>query len=113
MGSGVLRAVGDSTRPLYFLIFTSVLNIALDLLFVLVFRLGIAGAAIATVISQALSAALILLLLTRTRDIYRLSWRELGVDLPITSAVYRILFENGDAREELSALFTRSIKEEF
>ena len=38
---------------------------------------------------------------------------QLGVDLPITSAVYRILFENGDAKEELSALFTRSIKEEF
>ena len=49
MGSGVLRAVGDSTRPLYFLIFTSLLNIALDLFFVLVLKMGVAGAAVATI----------------------------------------------------------------
>ena len=49
MGSGILRAVGDSTRPLYFLMLTSVLNIVLDLFFVLVLKAGIAGAAIATI----------------------------------------------------------------
>ena len=90
IGSGVLRAVGDSTRPLYFLVFTSVLNIVLDLFFVIVLKTGIAGAAIATVISQALSAGLVLLLLTRTRDIYRLVWRELRPELPILKNIFAV-----------------------
>ena len=90
MGSGILRAVGDSTRPLYFLILTSILNIVLDLLFVLVFHLGIAGAAIATILSQFLSAALILILLSRTRDLYRLSWRELRLELPILRRIFAV-----------------------
>ena len=80
MCSGILRAVGDTTRPLYFLILTSVLNIILDLLFVLKLRAGIAGVAYATIISQFVSAGLTLLLLTRTRDIYRLSWKELSIN---------------------------------
>ena len=90
MGSGVLRAVGDSTRPLYFLIFTSLLNIALDLFFVLVLKMGVAGAAVATIVSQFLSAALILVLLSRTRDIYRLEWRELCIRWPILRRVFAI-----------------------
>ena len=90
MGSGVLRAVGDSTRPLYFLIFTSLLNIALDLFFVLVLKMGVAGAAVATIVSQFLSAALILELLSRTRDIYRLEWRELCIRWPILRRVFAI-----------------------
>ncbi len=90
MGSGVLRAVGDSTRPLYFLIFTSLLNIALDLFFVIVLKTGIAGAAIATIISQAVSGAAILVLLTRTKDIYRLSWRELRLDWPILRRIFGV-----------------------
>ena len=90
MGSGVLRAVGDSTRPLYFLILTSLLNIALDLFFVLVLKMGVAGAAVATIISQFFSAGLILVLLSRTRDIYRLEWRELRIDWPILKRVFAI-----------------------
>ena len=90
MGSGILRAVGDSTRPLFFLILTSTLNIVLDLYFVLVLKTGIAGAAIATILSQFLSAALTLLLLTRTKDIYRLSWRELGLDWPILRKIFAV-----------------------
>lgn len=73
MGSGILRAVGDTRRPLMFLCFSSLLNIGLDLLFVLVFRLGIAGVGYATIISQFLSAILILFLLTKSKDAYRLS----------------------------------------
>ena len=69
MGSGILRAVGDTKRPLYFLIFTSLLNTVLDLFFVIVLKAGIAGAAYATIISQFLSAFLVLLLLLRTEDI--------------------------------------------
>ena len=90
MGSGILRAVGDSTRPLYFLIFTSVLNILLDLFFVLVVKMGVAGAAVATILSQFLSAMLVLRLLTRTGDIYRFSWRELGLDMSILGMVVAI-----------------------
>lgn len=90
MGSGILRAVGDSTRPLYFLVFTSLLNIALDLFFVLVLKAGIAGAAIATILSQFLSAALILVLLTRSKDIYRLSWRELRIDFPVLGKIFAV-----------------------
>ena len=56
MGSGILRAVGDSKRPLYFLGMSSVINIVLDLVFVIAFRMGIAGVAWATVISQLISA---------------------------------------------------------
>lgn len=90
MGSGILRAVGDSTRPLYFLVFTSVLNIVLDLFFVLVLKTGIAGAAIATIMSQFVSAAMILVLLTRTRDIYRLDWRELHLNFPILRRIFAV-----------------------
>ena len=90
MGSGILRAVGDSTRPLFFLVFTSILNIILDLFFVLVLKAGIAGAAIATILSQFLSAALILVLLTRSKDIYRMSWKELGIDLPILGKIFAV-----------------------
>ena len=90
IGSGILRAVGDSTRPLYFLILTSLVNIVLDLLFVVVLGTGIAGAAIATILSQFLSAALILLMLTRTKDIYRLDWKELQMDGQILGKFFAI-----------------------
>ena len=90
MGSGILRAVGDSTRPLYFLILTSLVNILLDLFFVLVLKAGIAGVAIATILSQFLSGALILVLLTRTEDIYRLNWRELGLDFVILRKIVAV-----------------------
>ena len=90
IGSGILRAVGDSTRPLYFLILTSLVNIVLDLLFVVVLGTGIAGAAIATILSQFLSAVLILLMLTRTKDIYRLDWKELQMDGQILGKIFAI-----------------------
>ena len=65
MGTAVLRAVGDSRRPLYFLMAASLCNIVLDLLLVVVFQLGVLGVAIATVVSQLLSAVLVVLSLTR------------------------------------------------
>jgi len=77
MGSGILRAVGDTKRPLYFLIFTSVVNVILDLLFVLAFDMGVAGVALATIISQFISAFLVLRLLLRAKDIYYFSWKDL------------------------------------
>ena len=59
MGSGVMRAIGDSRRPLYYLIICCLLNIVLDIIMVLVFHLGIAGVALAPVISQSVSALLV------------------------------------------------------
>lgn len=90
MGSGILRAVGDTTRPLYFLILTSVVNIVLDLLFVIVFRMGIAGAAYATIISQFVSAVLTLGLLTRTRDVYRVTWSDLRIDWQLLQQIFAV-----------------------
>ena len=80
IGAGILRAVGDSTRPLYFLIFCTLTNTVLDILFVGAFRLGIAGAAYATILSQALSAALVLSVLSRSRAPYRVELRTLRVE---------------------------------
>lgn len=90
MGSGILRAVGDTMRPLYFLILTSVLNIILDLVFVLGLHRGIEGVAWATIISQFISAFLILALLTRSRDIYRLSWNDLIIDRAILGSIFAV-----------------------
>lgn len=80
MGSGILRAVGDSKRPLYFLIASCLTNIVLDILFVVVFQMGVAGAALATILSQALSAVLVLIVLMRTQDMYRLDIRRIRFD---------------------------------
>lgn len=90
IGSGILRAVGDTTRPLYFLILTSVLNIILDLLFVLGFHLGIAGVALATIIAQFISALLIMILLCRTKDIYRFTWKDMQIDFDILSRIFAV-----------------------
>ena len=89
-GSGILRAVGDTTRPLMFLALTSILNILLDLAFVIGLKAGIAGVAYATILSQLVSAALVLRLLTRTRDIYRLTWRDLRIEWPVLRRIFAV-----------------------
>ena len=71
MGSGILRAVGDSRRPFYFLVVSAVLNTGLDLLFVIRFHMGVAGVAWATIIAQAVSAVLVLAVLMRTDSCVR------------------------------------------
>ena len=90
LGSGILRAVGDSRRPLIFLILSALLNTALDLLFVLAFRMGVAGVAWATVLSQILSAMLILLTLTREEGSYGIRWRELRIDRKSLSLILHL-----------------------
>ncbi len=80
MGAGILRAIGDSRRPLFFLIAGCFTNIVLDLLFVVKFNMEVAGAAWATIISQAVSAALVLLVLTRTSESYKLHIKKLRLD---------------------------------
>lgn len=90
MGAGILRAVGDTKRPLYFLIFSSIMNIILDLLFVVGFDMGIAGVAYATVIAQLISSVLILYLLTKTNEKYRLIWKDLHVDMDLTKEILSV-----------------------
>ncbi len=90
IGSGILRAVGDTTRPLMFLILTSLLNIALDLLFVLGFGMGIEGVAYATILSQLVSALLTLRLLTVTKEIYKLTWHDLRIDGGVLKRIFAV-----------------------
>lgn len=78
---GILQSVGDSKSPLYYLIISSVVNIVLDLLFVAVFEMGVGSAALATIISQFISAILCFIRLVRTDEEYRLVVRNIRFDL--------------------------------
>lgn len=78
-GAAVLRAVGDTQRPLYFLLLAGVVNVLLNLFFVIVLHMGVAGVAAATSISQAISAGLVLLCLMRTDSIYRVELKRLRI----------------------------------
>ncbi len=78
-GSAILRAVGDTQRPLYFLLLAGVVNVFLNLFFVIVFQMGVAGVATATVISQCISAGLVLICLVRSDTVYRVNLKELKI----------------------------------
>ncbi len=78
--SGILRALGDSKTPLKFLGIASVLNIVLDLLFIITFNMGVAGAGLATVISQGVSAFLCLIYMRRNYDILKFQKHELSFE---------------------------------
>ena len=80
MGAGILRAVGDSTKPFLFLVVSSILHTVLDVLFVAVLRLGVFGVAISTVVTQALSALLVFICLMRTKSCVHFSFRWLCLD---------------------------------
>ncbi len=90
MGAGILRAVGDSQRPFYFLVLSASLNIVLDLLFVLAFRMGVAGVAYATILSQGISALLVLLVLLRTDSCIRVSVRKLKLHWDVLKKIIRV-----------------------
>jgi len=89
-GSGILRAVGDSRRPLYFLVVSSLVNVILDLLFVIGFHWGIAGVAYATIISETISAGMVLFVLIHTGACYHLTLRGLQIDSFILHKVIAI-----------------------
>ena len=78
-GAAILRAVGDTQRPLYFLLLAGVVNVFLNLFFVIVLHMGVAGVAIATVISQCISAGLVLFCLVKSDTVYRVNLKELKV----------------------------------
>lgn len=95
VGSSIMRAAGDSKRPLYYLIVCSVLNIVLDLIFIIVFKLGIAGAAIATVISQAVSALLVARSLMGSYDMVKLEPRKIRIYTDILATQLKIGLPSG------------------
>ncbi len=89
IGSGILRAVGDSKRPFYFLVVCAVLNTALDLLFVLCFKMdGAAGVALATIISQSISAILVIITLLRTDNCIKLHLPRLRIHWSILKKIF-------------------------
>lgn len=88
MGAGILRAMGDSRRPMLFLMATCALNVVLDILFVAVLKMGVAGAALATTISQFLSAVLPIAVLMKQED--RLEVRKLRIDRKLLGRILRI-----------------------
>lgn len=90
IGSGVLRAVGDSRRPMLFLICAALTNIVLDVLLVLGLNLGVCGAAIATVLSQVVSAVLILVSLCHAQPVYRLHFRRIRFHGDMLARIVRI-----------------------
>lgn len=103
MGAGILRAVGDSKRPLYFLIVCALANTALDLLFVAGFRLGTAGAAIATSLSQLICAGLVVWTLARIPGACRLQLSELRFDRALLGRITAIGLPAGLASVMYSA----------
>ncbi|MDO4490303.1 MAG: MATE family efflux transporter [Lachnospiraceae bacterium] len=79
-GAGILRAVGDSRSPFLFLVVSCVLNVVLDLVFIIVIPMGVFGAALATILSQAVSAGMVLWTMGRRRDACHLSFRHMKLD---------------------------------
>ncbi|MBQ9197174.1 MAG: MATE family efflux transporter [Clostridia bacterium] len=90
IGSGVLRAVGDSRRPLYFLIVSCMVNIVLDVALVLGFEMGVAGAALATILSQLCSAVLVIITLLRSPHPLRLDVKQIRLHGDLLRSVVRI-----------------------
>ena len=90
IGSGILRAVGDSRRPLYFLIVSCMANIVLDVVLVLGLEMGVAGAALATILSQLCSAVLVILTLVRSQHPLHLSVRQIRLHRSLLRRVVRI-----------------------
>lgn len=109
-GASILRAVGDSKRPLYFLAVACITNIILDILFVVVFHLGISGAAYATVIAQVVSCGLTLYTLRHVENSYRFDARNFHVDWPTLKRILTIGLPIGiqSALYSFSNLFIQS-----
>ncbi len=92
---GILQAVGDSRHPLYYLIFSSIINIVLDLILVGGFRLGVGAAAFATAVSQAASALLCFWRLVRIKDVYQVRIREIRFHKEMLSQIISLGLPSG------------------
>ena len=89
-GAAILRAIGDTRRPLYYLAFSGVINVVLNLIFVIVFHMGVAGGALATIISQTISALLVCKCLMQSDGMYRLDIKSLHINKGKMMAIVRI-----------------------
>jgi len=89
-GSAILRASGDTKRPLYYLLFAGVVNVVLNLIFVIGFSMGVAGVAIATVVSQYISAGLIVWCLMKEIDVLHLDLKKLAINKEILIKIVQI-----------------------
>lgn len=89
-GAAILRSKGDTKRPLYFLMFSGVINVLLNLVFVIVLKISVAGVALATVISEAISAFLVIYTLIKETDETHLNIKKLGIDFGITFDIMKI-----------------------
>ncbi|MBR2311176.1 MAG: MATE family efflux transporter [Oscillospiraceae bacterium] len=94
-GAAILRSHGDTKRPMYILMFSGILNVVLNLILVIVFKMDVAGVAIATAVAQALSAVRILGILFNKKDAYKLTFKELGFHLPSLRVIISIGVPNG------------------
>jgi len=114
-GASVLRAVGDSRRPLYFLIFSAVLNTVLDLLFVLAFGWGVAGVGYATLLAQLISAILVLVVLTLDKAPYGIRWKEMSMNLSTLRRILGVGLPSGiqQALTSFSNIFVQSYVNHF
>ena len=90
MGAGILRAVGDSKRPFYYLVVCAVMNTVLDLVFVIQFKMGVKGVALATILSQATSAVLVMITLLRTDECIRLRLGKLQLHWEMLKKIFRV-----------------------
>lgn len=115
IGSAILRAVGNSRQPLYFLMFSAILNIALDLVFVVAFRLGVAGVAYATVLAQFISAALVLYVLSRSGEVYALNIKKIWISRYLLYPILSIGMTTGiqQAITSVSNVFVMSYINQF
>ena len=89
-GAAILRAIGDTKRPLFFLIISGLLNAGLNLFLVIVFHLGVAGVAIATIISQMVSCILVIRCLCRSEGIYQLHFSELTLKTAYLKQIFQV-----------------------
>ena len=95
IGSGILRAMGDSKKPLYFLIVASIVNIILDIVFVVFLDMGVAGVGLATITAQFSSAVLVVITLKNLPEDIKLSWNQVKLNKDMCGEIFKIGIPNG------------------
>ena len=90
IGAAIFRSVGDTKRPLYFLLISGVIKVVLSLLFVIVFQWGVAGVALSTAIGQAIAAAMVCLTLIKEKGPHHLDFKKLSIDVPMALDIIKI-----------------------
>lgn len=89
-GAAIFRSVGDTKRPLYFLLISGLIKVVLSLLFVIVFQWGVAGVALSTAIGQAIAAAMVCLTLIKEKGPHHLDFKKLSIDVPMAWDIIKI-----------------------